>query len=547
MSTNSTGVLSSIKTDVLVIGSGISGLSYAIKLAQEAPNTKITVVTKTKIEECNTAYAQGGIAAVTNFEKDSYNKHIQDTLLAGDYLCDEKIVKLVVSQGPERIEEIIQWGAEFDRGKTGDLSLGREGGHSENRVIHHKDITGFEILRTLISKAKKLTNIQLLEYHYVIDIITEHHIPTIKYNKDTIRCYGAYILDVQQETILKFTAKITLLSAGGVGHAYKNTTNPQVATGDGIALGYRAKAQVDNMQYVQFHPTALYSKRNGRQFLISEAVRGFGAKLRTAKGMPFMHLYDKREELASRDIVARAIDSEMKRSGSDFVYLDCRHLDKKKFLEHFPNIYEKCKEEGIDCFKEMMPVVPSQHYMCGGILVDEYTNTSIRNLQAVGECTCTGLHGANRLASNSLLEGLVFGHIGALETVRKLKEDAFYYKRYSLIPEWNATGMKVADEMVLVSYLKRELQAMMSDLVGIVRSDFRLRLALKKETEIYEAVLKLYKMSVISPQLSDLRNLISVAYLIIRSSLQQTENRGVFYNQDLSLTKVIGVLPEEKL
>ena len=323
------------------------------------------------------------------------------------------------------------------------------------------------------------------------------------------------------------------MATGGCGHVYKNTTNPLIATGDGIGIAHRAKARISNMQYIQFHPTAFYSNRTGQLSLISEAVRGFGAKLRTASGEPFMHKYDDREELASRDIVARAIDNEMKLRGDDYVCLDCRYLDKEAFLEHFPNIYQQCLEDGYDMFKDLVPVVPACHYLCGGIDVDVYGQSTIKNMFAVGECSNTGLHGANRLASNSLLEALVYGHRAALKTVERLNEDSFNYNNLNRIPEWDDKGMKVMDEMVLLNYLRKQLQSLMSDLVGIVRSNSRLSRAKHKEEEIYRSVKEIYNFSILSPQLSELRNLVSVAWLIINQSIEQTENKGAFYNKDL--------------
>lgn len=521
------------KTDVLIIGSGISGLSYAIKVAQRFSESKITIVTKADEEESNTKYAQGGVAVVTNQEKDSFEKHIEDTLRAGDGLCKRETVEIVVKEGPQRFKEIVSWGAQFDKDDLGTYDLGREGGHTENRVVHHKDITGYEIERALLAVVEKTRNIELLSHHYVIDLITEHHIPGINFNSENINCFGAYVLDLNSGKVKKFTSKITLMATGGCGHVYKNTTNPMIATGDGIGLAFRAKASISNMQFIQFHPTALYSNRSGQLFLISEAVRGFGAKLRTKAGKPFMHKYDDREELASRDIVARAIDNEMKLTGDDYVCLDCRQLDREKFMEHFPNIYEKCLEEGLDMFKDLIPVVPASHYLCGGIDVDLYGQTSIHNLFAVGECSNTGLHGANRLASNSLLEAMVFGHRAALKTVELLRKNKFDEQKINSIPEWRDEGLKVTQEMVLLNYLKKQLQIMMSDLVSIVRTNERLELAKEKEEEIYKSIKEIYKMNLLSPQLSELRNLVSVARLIIHQSLAQNENRGAFYNKDL--------------
>ncbi|MGB6092506.1 MAG: L-aspartate oxidase, partial [Moheibacter sp.] len=464
---------------------------------------------------------------------DSFEKHIEDTLRAGDGLCKPETVEIVVKEGPQRFKEIVNWGAQFDKDDLGTYDLGREGGHTENRVVHHKDITGYEIERALLAVVEKTPNIKLLSHHYVIDLITEHHVPKTEFDPEDINCFGAYVLDLEAGKVKRFTSKVTLMATGGCGHVYKNTTNPVIATGDGIGLAFRAKAHISNMQFIQFHPTALYSNRSGQLFLISEAVRGFGAKLRTKDGKTFMHKYDDREELASRDIVARAIDNEMKLTGDDYVCLDCRHLNKEKFMEHFPNIYEKCKEEGLDMFKDLIPVVPASHYLCGGIDVDLFGQTSIRNLFAVGECSNTGLHGANRLASNSLLEAMVFGHRAALRTVELLHRNDFDIQKIESVPEWNDEGLEVPLEMVLLNYLKKQLQIMMSDLVSIVRSNERLALANEKEEEIHKSVKEIYKMNLLSPQLSELRNLASVARLIIRQSIAQKENRGAFYNKDL--------------
>lgn len=522
-----------IKADVLVIGSGISGLSYAIKISEKMPDAKIIIVTKADEDESNTKYAQGGLAVVTDFDKDTFQKHIDDTLRAGDGENNAEIVKMVIEEGPKRFRELVDWGTRFDE-KNGALLLGREGGHTENRIVHHKDITGAEIERALLATVKKLPNIEMMAHHYVIDLITQHHVPHKVFTPENIDCYGAYILDESRRTIKKITAKITLVATGGAGHVYRNTTNPLIATGDGIAFVHRARGKISNMQYYQFHPTALYSKRDGMLFLISEAVRGDGAKLRTKNGDRFMHKYDPREELASRDIVARAIDTELKISGDEYVGLDCTAMNREKFTEHFPNIYQKCLQEGIDPFSQLIPVVPACHYLMGGIDVDRDGQSSIKNLFAVGECTNSGLHGANRLASNSLLEGLVFGHNAALKTVELLRENQFNFEDLKAVPEWNEEGMKIMDEMVMVSYFRRQLQEMMSDLVSIVRSNERLALAKQKQQEIFEAVTELYNYSVLSPQLSELRNLVNVSYLIIKHSLAMHENKGAFYNKDLA-------------
>lgn len=521
-----------IKADVLVIGSGISGLSYAIKISERMPEAKIIIVTKADEDESNTKYAQGGLAVVTDFDKDNFQKHIDDTMRAGDGENNLEVVRMVIEEGPDRFRELVDWGTQFDK-KDGHLMLGREGGHTENRIVHHKDITGAEIERALLATVNRSPNIEIMAHHYVIDLITQHHVPGKVFDLEKIDCYGAYILDEKNKKIKKITAKITLVATGGAGHVYKNTTNPIIATGDGIAFVHRARGKISNMQYYQFHPTALFSKRDGMLFLISEAVRGDGAKLRTKDGKKFMQKYDEREELASRDIVARAIDNELKISGDDYVGLDCREMDQEKFIEHFPNIYQKCMDEGIDPFSQLIPVVPACHYLMGGINVDMDGQSSIKNLFAVGECTNSGLHGANRLASNSLLEGLVFGHNAALKTVELLEINDFNFDDLKAVPEWNEEGMKMMDEMVMVSYLRRQLQEMMSDLVSIVRTNDRLALAKKKQHEIFDAVNELYNYSIMSPQLSELRNLTNISYLIIKHSLMMTENKGAFYNKDL--------------
>lgn len=516
--------------DVLVIGSGIAGLSYALKIAVRYPEAKVTVVTKANEDETNTKYAQGGVAVVSDFINDSFEKHIQDTLRAGDGICKKEAVEVVVREAPERIDEIVNWGVRFDKNKEGIYDLGREGGHTENRIVHHKDITGWEIERALLKAVEKQSNIKILTHHFVVDLITEHHLGIKDQEEKT--CFGAYILDLETNQTLRYLAKVTLLATGGTGHVYKNTTNPTIATGDGIALAARAGADINGMQFIQFHPTAFYSLMDGQLFLISEAVRGFGAKLRTTDGELFMHKYDDREELASRDIVARAIDNEMKLRGDDFVYIDCRHLNQEKFLEHFPNIYEKCKSEGYDMFTELVPVVPASHYLCGGIDVDLEGKTTIENLFAVGECSNSGLHGANRLASNSLLEAMVFGHRAAMETINLIEENHFKINHHQF-PEWNSEGMKPQEELVLISYLRKQLQAMMSELVGIVRSNERLTIAKLRINEIEKMVKEIYNFSIISIKLLELRNLVDVAKLIIEQSENQLENKGTFYNKDL--------------
>lgn len=520
-----------IKSDILVIGSGVAGLTFAIKMATKRPNMKITVLNKSSMDEGNTKYAQGGVAAVWNLTVDSYQKHIHDTMDAGDGLCNPKVVNFVVKEGPQRVKELISWGTRFDEeALDGKYDLGREGGHSENRILHYKDLTGWEIQRALIEKAQSFENIEIIEDYFVVDLITQHHIGyTVTRVTSNITCYGAYVLNKKTDEIETFLARMTVLSSGGAGQVYKNTTNPLVASGDGIAMVYRAKGRVENMEFVQFHPTALFNPAGENpDFLISEAVRGFGAILKTQDGEEFMQEYDPRLSLAPRDIVARAIDNEMKKRGDDFVYLDCRHLDKEKFIAHFPTIYDKCMSQGIDPMNEMIPVVPACHYMCGGVQVDEHGNSSILNLYACGECTSTGLHGANRLASNSLLEAMVFAHRIHLDILKKIDAIPFVEG----IPKWNATGTTLPKEMVLITQSMKELKEVMSSYVGIVRSDVRLKRAYDRLYLLYKETEELYTHTTISPQLSELRNLLTIAYLVTKSAMMREESRGLHFTTD---------------
>ena len=518
------------KTDILVIGGGVAGLSFAIFMAEKRPDIKITILTKADESETNTKYAQGGVAAVWDYNSDNFEKHLNDTLIAGDGICDEKIVELVVSEGPERIKEIINWGARFDKDDSGGYDLAREGGHSAYRILHYKDITGWEIQRTLNEKIKEFSNIELLEHYFAINIITQHHLGrNITRLTPDIECYGAYALNKYDNKIETFSARITVLATGGAGQVYKNTTNPVIATGDGIAMVYRAKGRVANMEFVQFHPTSLFNpKGDNPSFLISEAVRGFGGILKNADGEEFMKKYDSRESLAPRDIVARAIDHEMKIRGDEYMLLDCTHLDREKFVAHFPNIYEKCLSLGIDPMKDWIPVVPACHYLCGGILIDEWGRTSIGRLYAAGECTNSGLHGANRLASNSLLEGLVFGQRVAEDAAKKLEQ----YQIHPQLPLWDAKGTTDPKELILLTQSLKELKEIMSNYVGIVRSDERLKRALNRLYLIHQETEELYHNTVISPQLCELRNLITIAYLISKSAQMRKESRGLHYTTD---------------
>lgn len=518
------------QSDILVIGAGIAGLSLAVKLARERPGLAILVITKASGNESNTRYAQGGVAAVWDLARDSYDKHIADTLDAGDGLCDPEAVRVVVTEGPERVREMIGWGARFDKDQADRYDLGREGGHTENRILHYKDLTGWEIQRALSDEAARFPNIRVLEHYFTIDLITQHH---LGYNvtrvTPDITCYGAYALNKETGHIETFLARQTVLATGGAGQVYRHTTNPVIATGDGMAMVYRAKGRVRDMEFVQFHPTSLYNPSGENpNFLISEAVRGYGAILRTRDGQAFMQRYDPRESLAPRDIVARAIDNEMKIRGEEYVCLDCRHLDPEGFRAHFPTILEKCLSIGIDPMKEMVPVAPACHYMCGGVLTDLWGRTSIHGLWACGECTSTGLHGANRLASNSLLEALVFAHRIYLDLLDREPGAG----PLPAVPDWNAEGTTAPREMVLITQSLKELKEIMTSYVGIVRSNVRLKRAMDRLHLLYRETEELYHHTTLSPQLCELRNLITVAYLVTRSASMRRESRGLHYTTD---------------
>jgi L-aspartate oxidase len=526
-----------MQTDFLIIGSGIAGLTYALKVAEACPDKKVTILTKTQSDETNTKYAQGGIAGVMDMDKDSFEKHIEDTLIAGDGLCNRAVVEIVVKEGVERIKEIIDWGAQFDKAPDGDFKLGKEGGHSEFRILHHKDVTGKEMERALLEAIKRKPNIELISHCFVVDIITQHHLGyLITKSTPDIECYGVYVLNLSTNKIEKILATITLLATGGNGQVYRTTTNPSIATGDGVAMVYRAKGRIENMEFIQFHPTALYEPAiRGYSFLITEAVRGDGGILRNHNGEAFMERYDARKDLAPRDIVARAIDNEMKVAGTENVFLDCRHFSKEKFIEHFPNIYEKCLSIGIDITQHLIPVAPAAHYSCGGIKTDEHARTSIKNLYAAGECASTGLHGANRLASNSLLEAMVFAH-------RAYKDSISVINLRSVpppaggggggFPDWKADGTSSPKEMILITQSVKELKLLMSDYVGIVRNNERLQRAMKRLDLLYAETEELYKKTIVSPQLCELRNMITVAFLIVKSAEFRHESRGLHFNTD---------------
>jgi len=502
-----------IQTDYLIIGSGIAGLTFAIKIADTFPNKKTTIVTKSNEDESNTKYAQGGIAVVQNKHDDDFKKHIEDTLICGDGLCDEEVVTMVVTEGPNRLEELINWGVQFDLNEDGVLDLGREGGHSKNRVVHHKDQTGCEIERALLIEAHKKHNIEILDFHFALELIIKNN-----------QCFGAHVLNEKTNEIITFKSDFTLLTTGGIGQIYGHTTNPSIATGDGIAMAKRANAEIKEMEFIQFHPTVLYDKSLTSAFLISEAVRGFGAYLRTKEGNRFMLNYDKRGELASRDIISQSIEKELKKSKEECVYLDCTHLNVSQFLKHFPMIYNSCKAVGIDIEKDWIPVIPAQHYLCGGINVDKNGQTSIKNLFACGECSRTGLHGANRLASNSLLEALVYSDRIFNFIVNSLHENS---KSDNLLPEWKATNFETTNPEYLLK-IKSKLQILMQQKVGIVRNDIDL-LSIKKQLDVWKYDCdEMQSKHKINRDFYELKNMIDVSILIVEHSIARKESRGGF-------------------
>lgn len=514
------------KFDFLVIGSGIAGMSFALKVAKKG---KVALVCKTTLEDANTYFAQGGVSSVTNMLVDTFEKHIEDTMIAGDFLSDREAVEKVVREAPSQIEELVRWGVEFDKKENGEYDLHREGGHSEFRILHHKDNTGAEIQESLIRAVKSHPSISVFENHFAIEILTQHHLGvTVTRQTPDIECYGAYILDQNTGKIYTFLSKVTLMATGGVGAVYQTTTNPLVATGDGIAMVYRAKGTVKDMEFVQFHPTALYHPGDRPSFLITEAMRGYGGILRTRDGKEFMHKYDPRLSLAPRDIVARAIDNEMKSRGDDHVYLDVTHKDPEETKKHFPNIYAKCLSLGIDITKDYIPVAPAAHYLCGGILVDLDGRSSINRLYAVGECSCTGLHGGNRLASNSLIEAVVYADAAAKHSVDII--DSLAYQEN--IPAWNDEGTESNEEMVLINQSIKEVGQIMSSYVGIVRSDLRLHRAWVRLDIIYEETESLFQRSVVSREICELRNIVNTGYLIMRQAMERKESRGLHYSID---------------
>ena len=516
-------------TDVLVIGTGISGLTYAIKLAEKSPSTRITLISKEGLEEGNTRYAQGGIAVVSDFKQDTFEKHIKDTFIAGDCVGNKQVIDFVIREGNERLQELIDWGTQFDIKENNRLALTKEGGHSENRIVHYKDHSGAEIQRALIQKVKEYETIQIFEHHVLVDLITNHHTGT----KDKA-CYGAYVISTIDKEIIKISAKITVLSTGGLGQLYAFTTNPTGATGDGLGAAYRAKVKLRNLPYVQFHPTSLYPKVKGETFLITEALRGEGGRLINKLGEAFMEKYHALKDLAPRDVVARSILREMIQQKTPHVYLDVTHLDKNKFQSHFPTIVENCLTVGIDPLKDPIPVIPAAHYSCGGIEVDEYSKTSMLGLYAIGECSHTGLHGANRLASNSLLESIVFSHRAALTSASSLKNSSTIEHSSLSIPAWQGNGYSAENHSHITATLRKQLTQIMNEQVGIFKTSAGLMEAQNSIKKLFFEVVGLYNENKLSPPLCELRNMVSVAYVLVNQSVLINKNKGVFYNHDFA-------------
>lgn len=517
-----------IETDFLVIGSGIGGLSFALQASELG---EVVIVTKKEDSESNTNYAQGGIASVLA-KDDSFELHLEDTLKGGAGLCNPEVVKKVVEAGPGCIEELVEIGVRFSkkRGKEEEFDLGLEGGHSKNRVAHAADLTGKEVENSLLGAVKAKKNVKILEDHIAIDLITQHHLKGYQRKpEERIKCWGAYVLDKDKNQVATCLAKVTLLASGGAGKVYVHTTNPSIATGDGLAMAYRAGAEVANLEFIQFHPTALYHQM-GKSFLISEAVRGEGGILRLKSGEAFMERYHPRKELAPRDVVARAIDYELKKRGDSCVYLDVTHLDQKFIKLRFPNIYGKCLSLGLDITKDWIPVVPAAHYICGGVVTDPEGRTGIENLYACGEVACTGMHGANRLASNSLLEAVAFAHFSAgsaRDRLSSMKDFSF-----PAIPSWSLEGVFDQQEWVIIAHNRDWIQKFMWDYVGIVRSNRRLEQAKKRIVILLDEITEFYKVNPVTYDVIELRNIATVARLIIACALKRKESRGLHYNID---------------
>jgi len=499
-------------SDVLVIGTGLSGLYFSLLLPDKY---RINIITKSERKETSTYLAQGGISSV-NLKKDSFKKHIDDTLRAGRFLNKEDIVEKVVKKGPEHIKKLEEFGVKFTRRGKG-YDLHREGGHSERRIFHIKDYTGKAVEEALLRRVRDKKNIKVYEKHMAVNLLIKNKI-----------CFGAYVLNEKEGRVLKFTSKVTVLATGGAGRIYLYTSNPDISTGDGIAMAYRGGCRILNMEFIQFHPTLFYHLKE-RNLLISEALRGEGAVLLNRKGERFMKKYDRREELAPRDVVARAIDTEMKKRGDDYVYLDISKKGKNFIIRKFPYLYKKLKSLGVDMTKEPIPVVPAAHYTCGGVYVNSYGMTDLKNLFAVGEVSCTGLHGANRLASNSLLECLVFSSLSSLKADEILKDKSI---KIPYFPEWNPGHASNPDELVVMSHLWDEVRRIMWNYVGIVRTNKRLERAKRRIKVLLKEITKYYWDFVVTRDLIELRNISIVADIVIKSAIKRKESRGIHYNLD---------------
>jgi L-aspartate oxidase len=509
-------------TDILVIGGGIAGLSFAARAAKQFPGLQIILLTKDDCIESNTRYAQGGIAIALDTIRDSFGKHIEDTMIAGAGLCDPEVVEMVVSEGPDRLLDLIEWGVGFDRDADGQLVLGCEGGHTAHRVIHCKDATGFHIADALLRYVSGLPNVLIYDHHLAVDLITRPGLNSLS------SCSGVMAIDLNGGVAETISARVTILATGGAGQVYATTTNPLIATGDGIAMAWRAGAEVRDMEFVQFHPTAFYSENENPSFLISEALRGFGAFLRNETDERFVFKHDPRGELASRDIVSYAIHEELVSKNQNFVYLDCRHLNPQDVISHFPTIYQQCLRRGFDLTRDLIPVAPAAHYVCGGIAVGLSGRTSIENLYACGECSRTGLHGANRLASNSLLEALVFANQILLDLEECITSIP--------IPEPLAYCIPCAYSLSRdpdLEFLRSRIRERMSKNVGIVKSYDRLADTHAFLMEVRQSLAEMFWHRSLSLSLIELRNLVDVALLIVDHSVRRKENRGTYFNKDL--------------
>ena len=504
-------------TDVLVIGSGIAGLNFVLQIKKIHPNCKVTVITKGKESESNTELAQGGIAIV-HHKTDSIKKHIEDTIKAGDGLCNENVVSFVVNQGPIVLKELEEFGVVFDKNKQHELDLGMEGGHSKNRIVHVKDTTGKEIEKALLTQVKKLKNVTLLKHHFVLDLLK---------NKSNFCCEGAIILNEKEQTLASFYSQVTFIATGGAGQIYKNTTNPKITTGDGIAMCSRIGVKLNDLEFIQFHPTTLYQKNENPVFLISEAVRGIGAKLLNHKNERFMSKYDDRLELASRDIVSRAIHDELEMENKEFVQLKCDHLIEDEFKNHFKQIYEKCNSLNINPSIDPIPVCPAQHYFGGGIVTDINGQTTLNSLFAAGECASTGLHGANRLASNSLLEAFVFSKQSAISASKHITKTVYY------LPQWINYKSPPQSLIEKAIELKNKIQQIMWDNVGIKRSNNSLSTAKIELMKIQNEVKVINQNDFIDQTLLELKNIIEISLLVVEHSQKRRTNKGGFYNINL--------------